>query len=504
MYVPILLSGFIFGIKGGIVFGVLGGVVLGPFMPVDVAVGEMQDAANWLYRAGFFMLIGSLSGAASDGVKSYIRRLEWISRHDASTGLPNRNALFEALREITEAPASFVLAVIAVENAAELKSAFGFGVVDEAVLQLVKRFENNRALKGVYHTATSQAAVLIEKGSLETDEILNGLQKAAMEAVSYKGILIHPDARMGAVEISRAGEPPGALLQQAEAALNVAREKELDFAAYGPEIIAAAEENMVILGELKDAVENGALSLYYQPKISIPSGDVSGVEALIRWNHPERGNIPPGVFIPRAEQSTLIQLLTEFVLNEAMGQVMRWRELGVGLPAAVNISGRNLLQPGFVEMVSGLLKRFNLSGDFIELEVTEGALMADMERTAAELARLAELNIIISIDDFGTGYSSLQYLHRLPVSCVKIDRSFVSGVSSDRGAAYILEAAVMLAHKMGIKTVAEGVEDRQTYDFLKNIGCDFAQGFFISRPLAPDDFLSWHREWDGKHLVSDS
>ncbi len=247
MYVPVLLSGFIFGIKGGIVFGVLGGVVLGPFMPVDVAAGEMQDAANWLYRAAFFILVGSLSGAASDGAKSYIRHLKWISRHDISSGLPNRNALFEALRGIAGAPDSFVLAVIAVENAAEIKSAFGFGAVDEVVRQLAKRFENNRALKGVYHTATSQAAVLIEKKALETEEILNGLLKTAMEAVSYDGILIHPDTRMGFVEISRAGGAPGALLQQAEAALNAAREKERDFAAYGPEIIAASEENMVIL-----------------------------------------------------------------------------------------------------------------------------------------------------------------------------------------------------------------------------------------------------------------
>ena len=503
MYLPILLSGFVFGLKGGVLIGVIGGVVLGPFMPIDVISGEMQETTNWLYRTGFFALIGILSGTASDNARSYIEHLKWVSRHDPSTQLPNRRALLERLSEIAgekRTSHSLILSVISLENIMELKSAFGFTVIEEAVRQLAKRFENSQIEKRIYRTDTRQMAVLITKTDQETKKLLDELSEASKEPIIYNGIPIHLDTRMGIVEFSHVAESPKDYLQKAEAALAVAQEKEQDSLTYSPEIMTVTEENLAILGALKDAIQSGQLSLHYQPKIFIPTGAVHGVEALMRWNHPVWGNIPPEEFILRTEHSTLIQLITEFALDQAMGQIVRWRQYDINVPVAVNISSRNLLQPGFTDSVLRLLDLYGLSGELLELEVTEGALMVDMERSIDELVKLTGLQIIISIDDFGTGYSSLQYLHKLPISLVKIDQSFIRRLPTDKGAISILEAAVMLAHKMGIKAIAEGVENKEVYDFLRNIGCDLAQGFLISRPLSAANFAKWYIQCSGRYL----
>jgi EAL domain-containing protein (putative c-di-GMP-specific phosphodiesterase class I)/GGDEF domain-containing protein len=503
MYLPILLSGFVFGVKGGVLIGMIGGVVLGPLMPIDVISGEVQKTTNWLYRTGFFTMIGFLSGTASDSARSYIAHLKWVSRHDSSTQLPNQRALFDRLSEIAgekRTSDSLILSVISLENIMELKSAFGLTIIEEAIRQLAKRFENNRIEKRIYRTDTGQIGVLITRSDQETEKFLDELVEASAEPIFYNGIPIHLDTRMGIVEFSQISESPEVYLQKAEAALAAAQEKGQDSLTYSPEIMTVTEENLAILGGLKDAIKRGQLSLHYQPKIFIPTGAVHGVEALMRWNHPEWGNIPPEAFILRTEQSTLIQLITEFALDQAMGQIVRWRQYDINVPVAVNISTRNLLQPGFTDLILRLLDRYGLSGEVLELELTEGALMMDMERSIHEMAKLAGLKITISIDDFGTGYSSLQYLHKLPISLVKIDQSFVRRLPADKGSISILEAAVMLAHKMGIRAIAEGVENREVYDFLGNIGCDMAQGFLISRPLSAADFTKWYIQCSGRYL----
>lgn len=501
MYLPILLSGCVFGIKGGVVAGMIAGGVLGPFMPIDVATGEMQTTTNWLYRTGFFALVGFLSGAASDGARKYIEHLKWISRHDTATGLPNQRALIEKLTEIQNKESSstlFTLSVICLENATELKAAFGFGVIEESIQQLARRIETLSGEKYLFRTESTQLCVLIiTQNNRESEHLLSEIIEAAREPVCYNKISIHVDTRMGVDIFSQMTKSPEKYLQEAESALTVARQKAQDKVIYHPKIMTVTEENLSILGELKDAILKKHLSLHYQPKIHLPTGQVQGVEALMRWQHPERGNIPPGAFIPRAEQSTLIEMVTEFALEQAIEQIVQWQENHIDIPVAVNISTRNLLHPGFAGFVSQLLDRYGVNGESLELEVTEGALMMDMERTIIELVKLAGLKIIISIDDFGTGYSSLQYLHQLPASLIKIDQSFVRRLPDDKGAVAIIKAAVMLAQNMGIKVIAEGVETREVYDYLTGIGCDMAQGYFISRPLPPRDFEKWYAQCKG-------
>lgn len=503
MYVPILLSGIMFGKRGGILIGLLAGIVLGPMMPIDVITGEPQETINWLYRTGFFTLIGFLTGLASDSVRAYLRHIRWLSRHDISSNLLNRYALIEQLEKIstgsTNAPNTYILALVSIENESELLSTFGVGVIDDAINQLVSRLNMPKSLStSIFRTNTAQIGVLTnDTSSMKTESFFDELTVAFRNPILFEEIPIHIDVRVGYVSLTEFQVPPELYLQKAGIALSEACNKARDHMSYSPAISIASRENLVMLGELQNALIGEQLSLHYQPKVTISTGAIHGVEALMRWNHPARGNIAPGIFIPRAEESTLINQITDFALVQAMAQMVLWRQSGLNIRVAVNISARNLMQSGFTRKIFHFLEHHALNGDELELEITEGALMLDPQRAISKLSRLSDAKITISIDDFGTGYSSLQYLHQLPVSLIKIDQSFVRELPSNKSAISIVEAAVSMAHKMNIMAIAEGVENREAYDFLKNIGCDMAQGYMISRPLPATDYTEWHMQNNG-------
>lgn len=504
MYVPILLAGFVFGCRGGILVGLVSGLVFGPFMPVDMVTGELQHAENWLFRIGAFTLIGFLAGLASDSTRAYQRKLRWLLQHDNSTQLPNRCALLKNLEKAEQLPSTdnqFLLVVICCENETELKSAFGSEMVEQTVIQLAQRFSEVCSEAKVYQTGPAQLSLLFRVEAVRLESILAALLEDAREPVSYNKIKIHVDTRIGYHIISEE-ELPENSIRMAESALTVAKQTSRDIVAYDAKITSATEENIQLLGELKQALKIGELCLHYQPKVNIATGHIYGAEALLRWNHPNHGNIPPGKFIPRAEQSTLIDVVTEFVLEQAIGQLAIWQKSGIDVCISVNISTRNLLQLGFTDFISRLLKQHNLRGELLELEITEGSLMVDVQRAIEELNRLKALGILISIDDFGTGYSSLQYLHQLPIAVLKIDQSFVRRLFIDQGANYILEAAIMLAHNLGIAAIAEGVETQEVYDFLKRLGCDKAQGYLISKPISAANFEAWYMANQGVYRTA--
>ncbi len=500
MYVPIVLSGMAYGVKGGIAIAVLGGLIVGPFMPIDVITGEMQATLNWLYRAGFFILIGTLSGIASDTVRAYIRHLHWMSRHDIATKLPNRLALMDDLsvmRDRVRMPSyNRILLVLSVNSTMELKAAFGHEVIESIIRQTAHRFNHVLINRGqVYRADTEEVSALIEQIEAQNmNDLLLDLNRSARLPYEFQGIPVHINSRMGYVAIDEQHDDPGIYLQQAESALSAANDSLLEFVEYQPSIKLATRENLSLLGELMKAIDLNQLKLHYQPKIDIHSGKLHGVEALMRWEHPIRGSIPPGTFIPCAESSTLIHLLTEFVLSEAIRTALYFQQQSISVPVAVNISAHNLCQPDFADNIFKLLTEYGLSGEFLELEVTESALIKDMNHTIRELTKLADAGIQIAVDDFGTGYSSLQYLHQLPISHLKIDQSFVHRLPHGQDAIHIIEAAVSLAHKIDLTTIAEGVENASVMQFLGDIGCDMAQGYFISRPVPEKNFIDWHRQ----------
>lgn len=504
MYIPIVLGALIFGVRGGILFGLLGGLTLGPFMPIDVETGEMQNTINWLYRTGFFVLIGFIAGLASDVVGIYLNKLKWNSRHDEYTGLPNRHALIEELPNYaanTHPPAMNILLVASVNNTRQLKTAFGIDVIDTAIEQISERYAKRLKEMGhefhVYRADAGSISTLVTNTpSQKLKTLLKELAKIAKKPFEFQGIPIHVDFRMGFVPFDTVSNPPQPYLQYAESAMNQAHETLKDFLGYSEDLEGLVRENMSLLGELVDAIELNQLALHYQPKIDTKTGKVVSVEALMRWHHPNRGNVPPDVFIPCAEQSTLIFDITTFALETALKQIVRWNKQGIDLSIAVNVSPLNLGEPGFADIVIALLSRYGVDGHKLELEVTEGALMLDIATSTKELNKLAEKGIIISVDDFGTGYSSLQYLDKLPISTIKIDQSFIRQLSEGESSSHIVEATISLAHRLKMNVVAEGVEDQDTLDYLLKNECDYVQGYLFSKPLAETEFDNWLKQYE--------
>ena len=254
------------------------------------------------------------------------------------------------------------------------------------------------------------------------------------------------------------------------------------YEVFDAEMRAHVMAQLEVENDLRRAVERGELLLHYQPVVEVATGQVAAVEALVRWQHPERGLLPPGWFIPLAEQTGLIKPLTLWVLEEALEQARRWHGEGIRTRVAVNLSARLLHDPDLLARIGTALHDACLGPGVLELEITESAVMANPEGALAVISDLARQGVRFTIDDFGTGYSSLGYLKRLPVHQIKIDRSFVMDMLDDENDASIVRSVVGLAHSLGLVVVAEGVEDEATYDRLSAYGCDYAQGFYLGHP----------------------
>jgi EAL domain-containing protein (putative c-di-GMP-specific phosphodiesterase class I) len=250
-----------------------------------------------------------------------------------------------------------------------------------------------------------------------------------------------------------------------------------------------------MISELRRAVENDELVLYFQPKLSFADGRVIGVETLVRWVHPGRGFVPPGDFIPFAEQTGFITDITQWVMAKSVEQAGRWQERGVDLAIAVNLSTRDLMDLELPQRFEAMLARHRVAASRFCLEITESAIMDDPKRALSTLDRLHAMGFKLSIDDFGTGYSSLAYLKRLPVDELKIDRSFVSGMETDRDDAVIVRSTIDLGHNMDLRVVAEGVENEAVWHLLAEAGCDIGQGYFMSKPIPANQLDDWMAKW---------
>jgi diguanylate cyclase len=274
----------------------------------------------------------------------------------------------------------------------------------------------------------------------------------------------------------------------------VAKEHPAGCEVYTRERDDYSPDRLTLLTELRRAIDRGELVLHYQPKAHLRTGEIQGVEALVRWEHPVRGMIPPDEFIPPAQKTGVIAPLTLFVLDEALRQCRTWALQGLELCVAVNLSTRNLLDIHLPDTVDELLTRWEVPPRLLELEITESTILADPVRAMQILSRLDEMGVRIAIDDFGTGYSSLAYLKRLPVDEIKIDKSFILGMDESENDAVIVRSTIDLGRNLGLRVVAEGVETAKAWSRLAQLGCDIAQGYYLSRPVAADQLTEWLQE----------
>jgi diguanylate cyclase (GGDEF)-like protein/PAS domain S-box-containing protein len=414
--------------------------------------------------------------------------------HDALTGLANRTLFNErieqAIREAERERTQVAVLVMDLDNFKEVNDSLGHHAGDVLLAELGSRVGGAvRAVDTVARLGGDEFGILLRKagGREETIPAIERVCQSVERPVTVQGLPLSVEASIGVALYPDDGRDVETLLQRADVAMYAAKEGNSSYAFYDEALDHRDPTRVMLVGELRRAIEERELVLFYQPKARLGSGEIESVEALLRWQHPERGLIYPDAFIPLAQQTGLIVPLTLRVVDEALDRGMR-------LPIAVNLSTRNLLDPQFPNQVEELLERWNVDAGMLKFELTESTMIADPVRTRDVIERLSALGIELSIDDFGTGYSCLAYLKRLPVSEIKIDRSFVMDMSSSEDSATIVRSIIDLGGNLGLSVVAEGVETQEIWDELDALGCPIAQGYHLSRPIPADALAEWLAE----------
>jgi len=419
--------------------------------------------------------------------------------HDILTGLPNRtllrDRLDQAILEGRRRNESLALLLIDLDEFKAVNDSFGHHVGDALLTQVGPRFEASlRAVDTVARLGGDEFAIVLPGADASSaGRVAASLLKSLERPFTVQAEALVVGASIGVAVYPQHGDSAQILLQHADIAMYAAKaDLGNGYSVYAPEQEGRGADRLGQLAELRRAIEQGELMLQYQPLVSLRTGRVTSVEALVRWNHPTRGMIAPNAFIPFAEQTGLIKPLTERVIELALRDVSLWRSQDHDCPVAVNLSTRNLLDPLLPDLVRSLLLKHDVPPSALRFEITESVLLAEPERAMETLNQLRAIGVRFALDDFGSGYSSLSYLHRLPLEEVKIDQSFIRELSSaDASGSTIVAATVDLGHRLGFAVVAEGVESQFEWDRLISLGCDIVQGFHIARPMPIEDVLRW-------------
>jgi diguanylate cyclase (GGDEF)-like protein/PAS domain S-box-containing protein len=418
--------------------------------------------------------------------------------HDGLTGLPNRTLLRTRLQQVLPGSdkndrAPMALLLLDLDRFKEVNDTLGHQVGDVLLQQIGCRLQGAvRAADLVARLGGDEFAVLLPATDAAGAALVAECLVRVLQApFVLEGQPIDVDASIGIAVAPEHGQDADTVLRCADVAMYQAKRAGTGVALYSAADDEHRPDRLALLGELRNAIDNDELLLHYQPKLDLRDGKLIGVEALVRWQHPQRGFMPPMEFIPLAEQTGLIHPLSRWVLEAALKQHQAWRRVGIDVPVAVNLSRRTLHDPQLPAMVADALARWDVAAGALVLEITESSLMADPVRAGENLSQLRGLGVRISIDDFGTGYSSLASLKNLSVDELKIDQSFVQAMASDVSSRAIVRAIIDLADALKLRVVAEGVEDRATWDVLAGLGCEIAQGYFLSRPLAADTLEAW-------------
>lgn len=444
--------------------------------------------------------IRDLSDAFSELQKQVYARqaaLEHQALHDTLTGLPNRALLMDRLQQaifaLRRENRPCALMIMDLDRFKDINDTLGHQTGDLLLQQVSMRLNDTLRESDTAARLGGDEFALLLPGADQpfAEHIAQRVLKAMEQMFTIGDHSLHVGASLGIALYPRHGQDAQALIQHADVAMYVAKRSHGGYAFYDIAQDPHSVERLELVTDLGRAISNDALELYYQPKVAIATRRVTGVEALLRWRHGRRGFIPPDEIIPLAEQTGLIRLLTQWVINTALRQCALWRSHGRALPVAINLSARNLQDPHLDGQIGDYLAAWSLPQEFVELEITEGAVMDDPQRAQDMLTRLDQMGVRIAIDDYGTGFSSLAYLKKLPVNELKIDKSFVMDMDQDDNDAVIVRSTIDLAHNLGLRVTAEGVETLEIWNLLEMLGCDTAQGYYISPPLPAAEFERW-------------
>ena len=430
--------------------------------------------------------------------KTQVVRLRHQALHDALTDLPNRMLLFDRLDASIETSRreqrAMALMIMDLDRFKEVNDTFGHQFGDALLKQVAFRLQNQvRANDTVARLGGDEFAVLLPDAADANDaasmarKFLNTLQQQFV----VDGQVLEVGASIGIAMYPAHGTDGRTLLRRADVAMYAAKQSQTGYAFHRDDHESRTPDQLALVVEMRSAIERGEFELHYQPKQHLRSGLMTRAEILLRWNHPTRGLLSPAVFVPLAERTGLIKPLTDWVLDRAMQQCRIWQDAGAPIHVAVNVSAKSLLDQAFPSKVQSLLDKWGIDPRFLKIEITETSIMADPAHALAILSMLQSMGVRLSVDDFGTGYSSLTHLRELPIDEIKIDKSFVTGMMRSDADAAIVRTVIDLGHNLGKQVCAEGVEDEETWRLLCEMGCDLAQGYWISRPLTATAFMAW-------------
>jgi len=471
--------------------------------------GDYQQAIQLKQKDELGRLALAFNGMM-DAIAEREEKILYQAHHDSLSGLPNRLQLEQTLREqinqATHKKEKLAVILIKIERLHEINNTLGHQIGDQLILKIRDRLLLLSRQGDTLAHLTKNTFILLSAGTA-TDEFLLLAKKVKglfEEPCAIDDINVDIHLRLGLSFFPQHGDSSKALIQKADVAMYSALQAGKPFAIYDSEKDTFRRDHLSLMSELRQGLLNDELELYYQPKIDLLKNVVTHAEALVRWNHPTKGFMSPDTFIPLAEQSGHINKLTIWALEHAIRQCSTWNKNGHDMSIAVNISVKDLLNKALPDIIVTMLSQFQLGAECLVLEVTESSIMNDPEIALSVLTKLHGLGLRVSIDDFGTGYSSMEYLKKLPADILKIDKSFVMDLAQNKDDEILVRSMIQLAHNLGLKVVAEGIEDEKALAILSTNSCDYVQGFFISRPLPVDAFNEWLNTstWGGRQAVS--
>ncbi|MBI5103404.1 MAG: bifunctional diguanylate cyclase/phosphodiesterase [Solirubrobacterales bacterium] len=471
--------------------------VLEIYLPYEAVASDIADDTRTLVgllAAGLLVLWLSLFNI----VRRASRRLRRQALHDDLTGLANRARLRDhgahMLEDGRRENHTAALLLVDLDRFKEINDTLGHDQGDALLCEAADRLRDVlRHDDLLARLGGDEFAILLprlpHRGAAA--ELATRVRAALERPYALAGVTVEVEASIGIALYPEDGDDVAELLRRADVAMYDAKHNRSGIEAYDRARDPHSPERLALLAELRRAVEADELVLHFQPKVALPSGAVSGVEALVRWQHPQHGLMPPGEFLPLAERTGLITDLTRWVLDAALRQARAWLDDGLDLPIAVNLTAANVLDVSMPDVVAEMLERHGVPGDRLICEISENTILADPRRTAASLQRLRAMGVGLALDDFGAGQSSMAYLKDLPLDELKIDRSFVASMGGDASDAAIVRATIDLGRHLGLRVVAEGVETGDVYADLAGLRCDVVQGYLVSRPLPAGDLRAW-------------
>jgi diguanylate cyclase (GGDEF)-like protein len=432
-----------------------------------------------------------------EGIAAREDQILRLAYRDVLTDLPNRvlfnDRLNVAIEFTKRVGASLTVLIMDLDRFKTINDTLGHHTGDQVLQHVARRLASlTRKSDTTARLGGDEFAVLLSNTTAEqAKEVAEKICRTLEAPIAIGAQSLDVRASIGVAACPAHGEDAETLLRHADAAMYAAKRTNSSYAVYDAAIHSQRQEELSLLSELRHAVEAGELVLHYQPKLELATARIVGVEALVRWNHPQKGQIPPNHFIPFAEQTGFIRQITRWVIDEAVRQATAWRREGWPIKVSINISVQDLLMPELPDIVADTLKVHGAPPELLLLEITESGVMQDAAHAIEVMKRLAAAGVGSAIDDFGTGYSSLAYIKQLPVDEIKIDRSFVRNIVNDKKDMAIVLSTIELCHNLGLIVVAEGVEDSLSAELLRRLGCDLAQGYLFAPPLAPAEVGKW-------------